>query len=88
MLQAERPCRKGTVAVSKLEASSLGVVGTAGNVNEWTLDLTLADYKGKQSRIRVARGGSWLAYGNLFMRAETPMIGALGFRCAVSAPVP
>ena len=88
VLQADMRCRKGTVPVTKVEASRLGVVGMAGNVNEWTMDLSPADYKGTQSRIRVARGGSWLTYGNLFVRVETPMVGALGFRCAVSAPTP
>jgi hypothetical protein len=33
-----KPCRKGTVAVTQLEASPLGVVGMAGNVEEWTME--------------------------------------------------
>jgi formylglycine-generating enzyme required for sulfatase activity len=85
-LATVQPCRKGTLAVTKLEASPLGVVGMAGNAKEWTMDLGPMDSKGRQSRIRVARGGGWRVYGNLFMRVETPMVGELGFRCAAPAP--
>jgi formylglycine-generating enzyme required for sulfatase activity len=80
------PCRKGTVAVTKLEASPLGVVGMAGNVREWTMDLGPKDYRGRQRRIRVTRGGGWREHGNLFLRYQATLVGELGFRCAVSAP--
>jgi formylglycine-generating enzyme required for sulfatase activity len=86
MMATVEPCRKGTVPVTKLEASPLGVVGMAGNVKEWTMDLGPKDPRGQQARIRVARGGGWRVYSNLFLRSEAPMVGELGFRCAASAP--